>query len=422
MKTQALLFRPAALQNVGAPDQLHVLCPVTPPRTWIALAACTVVIGSGLWWSASVTIPLTVRGQGILLKSGGVLEVVSNDGGRVADIAVRVGELVHEGQVVARVAHPDLADRLRQATGASQRANADRAITYASSSKARDLELEALSRQRSDLKEAIKADTVTVSWLTGKVDSQEQLVEQGRLTRQTLFNTVHQKEEALERIRGRTTELSALDIRELQVREKFAQATRDVDRAVAETKGAIDKIDRSIRDASEIRSPYTGRIIEVLVDPGTLIPAGESILSLDPAGRTVVSLEAVVYVAAKDGKLVKPGMHVQIAPAIVRPEEYGYLLGTVNYVSEFPTTSRGMLRVLKNKDLIGALSGGGAPHELHIDLLPDSTTTSQLKWSSGGGPPIRVVSGTLCVADITYDERRPIELAVPFLARAGVAR
>ncbi len=422
MKKETSLFRPAALKNVGAPDQLHVLCPVTPPRTWIALAACTVVIVSGLSWSASATIPLTVRGQGILLKSGGVLEVVSNDGGRLTDIAVRVGELVREGQVVARIAHPELADHLRQAKSAFERARADREIAYASSSKARDLELEGLTRQRSDLKEAIKADTDTVSWLTGKVESQQLLVQQGRLTKQTLFNTVHQKEQTLEQIRSRTTELSALDIRELQAREKFALATREADRAAHEAKSAIDKIDRSIRDASEVRSPYTGRIIEVLVDQGALIPAGESILSLDPAGRTVISLEAVVYVAAKDGKLVKPGMRVQIAPAIVRPEEYGYLLGTVSYVSEFPTTSRGMLRVLKNKDLIGALSGGGAPHELHIDLLPDPTTMSQLKWSSGGGPPIRVVSGTLCVADITYDARRPIELAVPFLTKAGVSR
>jgi HlyD family secretion protein len=419
VKKETSLFRPAALKHVGAPDQLHVLCPVTPPRTWIALAACTVVIVSGLSWSTRATVPLTVRGQGILLKSGGVLEVVSNDGGRVTDIAVRVGELVREGQVVARVAHPDLADRLRQAKAALERAGADREIAYASSTKARDLELEGLARQRSDLQASIKADTDTLAWLTAKVESQELLVQQGRLTKQTLFNTVHQKEDTLEQIRSRTTDLVSIGARELQAGEKFALATRDADRAVREAHATIDKVDLAIRDASEIHSPYTGRVIELLADQGALIPPGDSILSLDPAGRTVVSLEAVVYVAAKDGKLVKPGMRVQIAPAIVRPEEYGYLLGTVNAVSEFPTTSRGMLRVLKNKDLIGALSGGGAPHELHIDLLPDPTTTSQLKWSSGGGPPIHVVSGTLCVADITYDERRPIELAVPFLTQAG---
>jgi HlyD family secretion protein len=90
----------------------------------------------------------------------------------------------------------------------------------------------------------------------------------------------------------------------------------------------------------------------------------------------------------------------------------------VTYVSSFPATARGMARLLKNDKLVASLSGNDAPYQVHADLTPDPQTVSRYRWTSSSGPPIAIESGTLCSANILVDERRPVELVVPYVRKA----
>ncbi len=168
--------------------------------------------------------------------------------------------------------------------------------------------------------------------------------------------------------------------------------------------------------AVPVASPYTGRIVELKVDPGSPIEQGTALLSLEglnAEGR--VDLVAVIYTAPAEGKKIRPGMDVQVSPSTVRREEYGFMLGKVASVGQFPATPQGMLRVLGNSELVKTLSAGGAPIEVRVTLSADAQSASGYAWSSRAGPPIQVDSGTLCNAWITLDQRRPISLVLPVL-------
>jgi HlyD family secretion protein len=115
------------------------------------------------------------------------------------------------------------------------------------------------------------------------------------------------------------------------------------------------------------------------------------------------------------GKQVHTGMPILIAPSTVKQEEYGLMLGKVTYVSDFPATSKGMQRVLKNDKLVVGLAGSDAPYEVHADLSVDPKTVSHYRWSSSSGPPLRIQSGTIATANITIGSRRPIDLVIPWL-------
>jgi HlyD family secretion protein len=78
-----------------------------------------------------------------------------------------------------------------------------------------------------------------------------------------------------------------------------------------------------------------------------------------------------------------------------------------------------MQRVLKNERLVKAISGDNPLHEVHADLSRDMETVSGYRWSSSKGPGTKIQSGTMCSAEITVEQRRPIELVIPFLRRAG---
>jgi HlyD family secretion protein len=159
--------------------------------------------------------------------------------------------------------------------------------------------------------------------------------------------------------------------------------------------------------AVDVKSPYDGLVLEVRVSRGNVIQAGTSLLALELEGTP---LEAILYLPPIDGKRVQPGMEVQIAPASVRREQYGLMRGRVAAVGKLPATLQSMRRVVGSEELARALSAGGAPIQVEVELIPDPATASGFRWTSPAGPPITIQNGTPCAADIVLAEQAPISL------------
>jgi HlyD family secretion protein len=416
--SQQTTFRRIALDRLSSPDELDRVLSVTGLRSWILLAALCTVFGTAVIWSGVAVVPLKVAGPGILLKSGGVFSIVSTLTGRVADVSANVGESVKEGQVVARIAQFELVERLQEAQVRLSNLKQEHAFLLASGNRELQVQIEGLDQQARNLKQAIADDEKRAKYFEEKVVSQQQLVNEGRLVRQTLINTVQELDASNQQIRSRRADLTELELRALQARSQRDGAEQKSSFAIKEAEVQVAQLERGLTSGSEVRSPYTGRIIEIAAERGGIVNRGETLFTLDLTGRTVAGLEAMVYVPATDGKRIVPGMSVQIAPATVRPEEYGYLLGKVTYVSDLPATARGMLRALKSEELVKTMMGATPPHDVRVDLVPDMTF-SGYRWSSRDGPPSRIQSGTLCGATVIVEQRRPIEMVVPFFRKAG---
>lgn len=409
------LFRKVALDRLSSPEQLDQLTQVTSSRGWISLAAVSIVLVTAIAWSVVGRLPERVSGTGMLLKSGGVLEIVAPGGGRVVDVSVDVGDTVREGQVIARVDQPALNDQLRQAkaTYADLNAQRDQALSF----NHRDslLQVHFLEQQRATTQQTIAADERTLAWLKDKIASQNQLVTQGLLLKATLAGTRQQYDQTQEKIAQSRGDLTQIESRLLSVTNQKEDDLRSSEQRVAEARRKIEGLERDLQEQSQVVSPYSGRILEVMADPGAIVARGEPIVTLDMSGRTVKGLEAIIYVSPAHGKQIRPGMKIQIAPSTVKQEEYGLMLGRVTYVSDFPATPRGMRRVLKNDQLITALAGNSAPYEVHADLIVDPTTVSQFRWSSSKGPPLHIQSGTLAMGNIEIASRRPLAMVLPLL-------
>lgn len=159
-----------------------------------------------------------------------------------------------------------------------------------------------------------------------------------------------------------------------------------------------------------IASPLAGRVVDISVGPGSSVQAGVPIATIEDTGRP---LEAIIYMPAASGANVRPGMQVQVSPANLSRQEYGFLRGTVRSVGAYPATFESMLLVLANEQLVREFLAAGTPIELRIDLELDPSTPSGYRWSSSGGPPFAINSGSLCQATITLSEQRPINLVFP---------
>jgi HlyD family secretion protein len=415
--TQTSMFRKVSLDRLASPEQLDQLMQVTDARGWVALVALAAVLGTAAVWGVVGSVPESVSGVGILVKSGGVFQVVPTTGGRVADVAVGVGDVVQEGQVVARLEQPELANQVQQAKASLVALREQHGMLVRFGGQGVAMEAEYLAQQRATLEQSIAAAEQSLRWLDEKVTAQEQLVERGLLTKATLLGTRQQRDAARERISDARSQLTQLEAKGAGSRNDAEEQARSSRARLEEQEARVAALERQLAAAMQVVAPYTGRVLELMAERGSVVVPGEPLLSLDLEGRAVKDLEAVVYVPSVHGKQIKPGMRIQIAPTTVKQEEFGYMLGRVTYVSDFPATSRGMQRVLKNEKLVATLSGQDAPYEVRADLVVDPSTPSRYRWTSSGGPPVRIHSGTLASANIAVAVRRPVEMVIPLVKR-----
>ena len=417
MAKNTAVFRKVSLDRLASPEQLDQLLQVTDARGWIALGAIGAVLVTAIAWGMVGRLPENVGGMGILVKSGGVFEVVPATSGRVIDLAVAVGDSVTEGQVVARIAQPELSDRFQAAAAALRDLRAQHAQIAEFGTRNIGLQRDFLAQQRSNLGQTIASAEQTRSWLAEKIETQRRLVEEGLLTKPTLLATRQQHDQIRERIRESHGQLTQISVKQLELENQRTNEARASHVRVEEQERRVADLERELKAKQEVTVAYTGRILEILVERGNVVSVGEPLLTLDPTGRAVKDLEAVIYVASLHGKQIRPGMEIQIAPSTVKREEYGLMVGRVSYVSDFPATPKGMRRVLKNERLVAGLSGQDAPYEVHADLIVDPSTTSRYRWSSSKGPPLRIQSGTLAAANIIVAEYRPIGLLIPLVRK-----
>jgi HlyD family secretion protein len=414
-----MLFRKVALDRLASPEQLDQLLPVTDARGWIALTAVGAVLVAAISWGFLGSIPQNVSGTGILVKSGGVLEIIAAASGQISDVAVHVGDQVTEGQVVARMAQPELSASLQRAKATLADLQSKHQQLVAFGEKNMVLQADNLAQQRAAVEQGIASGENVVRWTASKILIQTQLVDAGLLLKQNLLETREKQHAALERIGEGKSQLAQIAVKQLELRNRQREDVAASQTQIDDAQRSVDELSRELQSKTQIVTPYTGRILEILTEQSMVAATGEPIMRLDLSGRSIRQLEAVIYAPSMYGKQIQVGMSVLIAPSTVKQEEYGMMLARVTAVSDFPATLKGMQRVLKNEKLANGLSGSDAPYEIRAELVLDPTTSSQYRWSSSKGPPQRIGSGTLAMAHIAVARRRPVELVLP-LIREGL--
>jgi HlyD family secretion protein len=409
------VFRKISLDRLSSPEQLDQLMQVTDARGWILLSAFGTILAIGVLWGFLGSVEHNVPCSGMLVKTGGVFEVSALSSGRITDLAVRGGDMVTEGQVVARMSQPELADKLLEARAVVTELKTQHEEIVAHGSKDVALQTRLLAQQRETVTQTIAAAQRSAKSYRETAELQAKLVGEGLLTRQTELGTRHQLDQTEQQIGDAQSQLAQIAVHEQELRAKHEEEVSASRTKIAAQERVIAGLEREMKSNTEVVSQHTGRILEVIADEGTLVAAGDAIVTLDLTGRTIKELEVVLYVPSSYGKQIQVGMTAYVSPSTVKREEFGLMVGRVTYVSDYPSTSRGMLRILKNDKLLTSLVGSDSPYEVHADLLVDEHTFSGYRWSSSQGPPLKIQSGTRAAAYITVASRRPIEMVVPLL-------
>ncbi|HNY11318.1 MAG TPA: NHLP bacteriocin system secretion protein [Candidatus Wallbacteria bacterium] len=411
------LFRKAALEKLSTPDQLDRLIVITGPRGWLALLAIAIALATGLIWGVFGTISYKVNGTGMLIKTGGLFNIGHNFSGKLVDIRVREGDIIREGDVVARI---DQSDTLNQIVDLREKIKAldlqkEKTLSYTSQSNIKNIEY--IDNEAKKLKETIKSSEENLKLLNEKLANQKTLVEKGLLTKDAALNTKQQINSIEESIASAGNQLKGLDVKRVDAQKSQNDELFNVDSQIKDLNDNMNSLLKKYEDSSKIVSPYAGKVVQIATSIGKMVNPGESIVTLELTGKNIKDIEAIIYVPIGEGKLVKTGMDIRISPTIVKKEEYGFIMGKVTEVSEYPVTSARMMELLANDQVVSSITKMGAVIEVKADLITDKTTVSGYKWSTEKGPPLKIQSGTYCETLVTYKTERPINLVIPILRK-----
>ena len=411
------IFRKVALERLASPEQLDQLVKIISPAGWFSLLSLGLLLAATLFWGIWGKIPTTVAGGGILIKTGGIVEIEAPIQGQLTSIYVSAGDLVRRGQVIARIEQPQLREQVQSSKQELDELVAQFEKTKEYGNENIRLQTQYLAKEKENLVRSIDIDQERLKWFDEKIGIQEQLQKEGLLTRQSVITTRSQRDDLKKNIETLKNKLKGVEVDVLNQKNRQEQEILLSQIKMNNAKRNLQNLQEKLEYSTKVISSHTGRVVEIRFAQGDVVTPGTPIINLELTGDRIQDLQAVIFVPPNMGKQVKTGMHIRISPTTVPQEEYGFMYGIVTRVSEFPATRQGMVQILANDQLAQQFTQMGAPITVYVDLVPNPTTLSGYKWSSPAGPPTKIYSGTMCTASVEVKSQPPISLVIPYLKK-----
>ncbi|NTW10187.1 MAG: NHLP bacteriocin system secretion protein, partial [Chlorobiaceae bacterium] len=217
-----------------------------------------------------------------------------------------------------------------------------------------------------------------------------------------------------------------------QQKRDWPEAATSVEQSLMELKNKLYNLDNDLADAernleksrenykwrSAVIAPFTGMVTEVKATNGQEVSPGFELFKAEPfnnQSRQDIKLD--LYVSSGNAKKIRKGMEVFVALSTVKPEENGYVMGKVHYVSEYPVSEQSIAADISNEGLARNFASGSPPYKVTIKLLKDPANMSGFRWSSGRDPETTITAGILCKGKIVVEEQAPIVLVIPSLKK-----
>lgn len=148
------------------------------------------------------------------------------------------------------------------------------------------------------------------------------------------------------------------------------------------------------KEKTVVSSPAGGSVFELNVSEGNFVNTGEKLLSIekeDTAGSSE-NFEVTAFVSGKNIHSVKIDNPVFIAPKNIDIKEYGYLIGKVKSIANYPVSQERKNQLIKENPLMAAF----LQDEIFEAAITPLRENGKLKWSSERGNEIKSVNGSNC--------------------------
>jgi multidrug resistance efflux pump len=403
MDLSSPIFRETAVKHCLREDALTADFRVLSMSSWVYLGLLLVGLLSFVVCSVSSAIPLTSHASGMIIhQQGKMLPIVNTEAGRITKIFVTVGDVVHEGDILATMSIP----------------NAEETLSYLSALKhAADEALADFLRYESSMSSQLTlAKNTSTDFLTKDVDTYKRtltMMMQLRDKKEKLYHdhnlSFGEWHAAESDYAAKKEELHHLLLQSMESPSHYAQAQEELDRRrqalsreAIEAAHALQRQQLQYQQGGVIRSPADGTIIAINAALGEALSAERTLatLSVHPNND---ALSAALLIPQAQGQQVKPGMPVYALPAGAQITQQPYLRGHIVTVSSYPMSKRMAFTYIGNTSLVNDVFSQGAPLLLTVAFPEDKSTEKSLYGAS-------MRAGMWITADIVTARCSPLRL------------
>lgn len=387
---------------------------VIGPAAWWALVTVGVLVIALIMWSFFGQLPTLVAGRCMLMSSDGLTEVRAGAAGRLGSVSVRAGDTVRAGDAIATISQPDQDERIKRLKSRVVELENRTANVVSLSSRGLALSDEAFSKRQEFLRKQIEVAKSRVDIERNQIETLRQLLEQRLATRRSVEDAERSHASAEMAVETLRRQLADLDRERTEVAKREADEKAQIQLELSDARSELRLLESERGRSTVVTSAFSGRVVEIKSGRGSLVSVDSPVVVLERISDNASKVEVVMFVASNDGKKIHSGALAEILPATARRDEHGYLVGKVDYVSDYPATPQALLATLGSEELVKDLIAVAAPFEVRIRL---EETNKGFKWTRGGIDAPALHAGTLCSGNVFVRKERPIGFVIPALRK-----
>jgi HlyD family secretion protein len=404
-------YRSDSLDSLVSSDDLNQASSLIRFKAFLFLLVFSLLLVLGVACCIFITIPIKVSGPSVIWSDVGVLQVSAKDPGSITSIGAKVGDRVEVGQVIAKLDQSGIVDQLTSVSFKLQALkNYIKDLQHLQVSD--KIEREGFKKTTDKLMlESTQLTEKRLSRFRDRKDQLQKLLDDNAITFDQFNTFIDRIEQAEDKIisdqRMVVAELKEENFKHTNDARELLQKKLEAEQLSSEVK----LLENQLADQGELRSPVSGRVVEVTASVGDFLSPGSSVLLVQPDADEG-ELTFVVFISSEQVKPVKSGMRTELELSAFPPTKYGKLVAEVTSVSPMPLSSSALMKELRNDQLVNRITEVGSPFMVKVDILKDPVS-GNLVWSSASDAKRELQVGMVGQGSIITRYERLVWLLLP---------
>ena len=415
------IFRERAVDSASSPESINRVAPIVSARLWLLVAGAGAVVATFTVWGFFGSIPLTVRGTGILIEGSMVVAAEAPADGRIGDFLAKPGDRVEQGQVLAVIAHPLLEAQRIDAENAAARLREQDANLTAAEDVATAAFTASMDIRDGECRHRIDRAAAIAFEFNQAVEVKRARARQGLLPESELLTIANATVEIERSLSEARSELLRIQTDRTEASTRRQQDRQRRENVISEADALISQLAARMSAEQHVIAPRAGKLVQLTCSPGDGVHTGNTVAIISDVGDG--RLRCYAFFPLTEGKRVHMDMRAHVEPSTADRERFGVISSVVRDVEPVAGTRDSFLRIINGPEVAQDIErhSEGTVSAV-IDLELDAASPTGLRWSGGVGYPQQLTPGTLCGVDVVTEDVAPISLLVPWLKQAFSGR
>jgi len=364
------LFRKKALDSLSTPENLKEPMRLLNPGLWVTLISSIGFGGFILFWAVFGTLPIRVKGRGILYSPNSMFISQPEVPARVKNILVDVGDCIGKNDTLA------------------------------------ELDVYKLELAKNQIKKTLDK-LISDSEFENRLESAQLNLKEKEYNRYSqLINNG-----AVSKMKFEEIELSFKSLKAQLIKQKIRREQR-----ILSNELEFQKLNNEIKKSSLITSKVDGCIVGSNVKNGQLVNPGDRVFELRSESE-LSSLTSYAFLPTKDVKRLKIGQQVKITPTTIKKQRHGGITGNILTINPLAISKEDLFTKFANDSIVSKILDSKSEPVIQITttLNKDENSISGYDWGGSKGPNLNLTSGTMTEISVIVEQRKPITYVIPLL-------